>query len=60
MAFDVELFRASVAIQSLLDFPDDVLSRPGVAERITAMAGAHEPPAPPGPSREDVLRLMTA
>jgi 2-polyprenyl-6-methoxyphenol hydroxylase-like FAD-dependent oxidoreductase len=58
MVYDADLFRAAVEITSLLALPHEVLARPGLAERIAEVAGAHEPRVPPGPSREELLRML--
>lgn len=61
MPYDADLFRASVEIQSLLASPQEVFARPGIAQRITDVATMQEgAPAPPCPSRDEVLRLMSA
>jgi 2-polyprenyl-6-methoxyphenol hydroxylase-like FAD-dependent oxidoreductase len=58
MPYDADLFRAFVDIRALLTLPQDLLARPGLAERIVEVAGAHEPRVPPGPSREELLRML--
>ncbi len=58
MMHDADLFRAFIEIFSLLALPEEVLARPGLLDRITEVAAAHEPVAPPGPSREELLRIM--
>ncbi len=62
MRYDAVLFRASLEIQSLLALPREVLARPGLQERIGAVAGAHaaDGVAPPSPSRADLLRLLAS
>ena len=59
MLHDADLFRAAMEVFSLLTPPRDVLARPGMADRIRAAAGAHEAVAPPGPSRPELLRMLT-
>jgi hypothetical protein len=58
MLYDAELFRAFLEIMSLLALPREVMARPGLIERMMEVAGAHEPVVTPGPSRDDVLRLV--
>jgi len=58
MLHDAELFRAALEITSLLALPREVMARPGLADRIMAMAGRHEAAPPPGPSRDELLRLV--
>jgi flavin-dependent dehydrogenase len=55
---DADLFRAFLEINSLLALPQEVLARPGLAEQITATAGAHAAVDPPGPSRTELLRML--
>jgi hypothetical protein len=58
MMYDADLFRAGIEIFSLLALPQEVMARPGVTDRIMEVAGTHEAVAPPGPSRDEVLRLL--
>jgi 2-polyprenyl-6-methoxyphenol hydroxylase-like FAD-dependent oxidoreductase len=59
MMYDATLFRAFLEITSLLALPQEVLARPGVADRIMEIAGTHEPVIPPGPSRDELIRMLT-
>lgn len=59
MGRDAELFRAGLEITSCMTLPQDVFARPGLAERVlelSADADALRPP--PGPGREELLRLL--
>jgi 2-polyprenyl-6-methoxyphenol hydroxylase-like FAD-dependent oxidoreductase len=58
MAFDADLFRAGIEIYTLLALPEEVMSRPGIAERVKEMANTHQPMTPPGPTREELLRIV--
>ncbi|MBV9580584.1 MAG: hypothetical protein JO057_18535 [Chloroflexi bacterium] len=58
MMYDAELFRAFLEINSLLALPRDVMARPGMAARIMEVAAEHPPEPLPGPSREELLRLV--
>jgi hypothetical protein len=58
MLYDAELFRAFLEITSLLALPREVMARPGVRARIVEVAGLHDAVAPPGPSRDELLRLV--
>jgi flavin-dependent dehydrogenase len=58
MMYDADLFRASIEITSLLALPKEVLARPGIIERIREVAGAHEDSGPPGPARDQLLRIL--
>jgi len=57
MLYDATLFRAFLEMTALLALPRDVLARPGVVDRIMELADIHPPVAPPGPSRDELLRL---
>jgi 2-polyprenyl-6-methoxyphenol hydroxylase-like FAD-dependent oxidoreductase len=58
MLHDAELFRAAIEIASLLALPREVMARPGVMDRVREVAGAHEAVVPPGPSRDELLRMV--
>ena len=58
MMYDADLFRASTEFRSLLAWPQEVLARPGVVDRIMEVAGTHEEVMPPGPSREELLHML--
>ena len=58
MLYDADLFRAGLEIVSLLALPQEVMARPGVCERIGAVARAHDAVVPPGPSRYELLRML--
>jgi 2-polyprenyl-6-methoxyphenol hydroxylase-like FAD-dependent oxidoreductase len=55
---DPDVFRAFVETRACLSTLRDVLARPGMAERILALAETHEPVRPPGPDREQLLALL--
>src|SRR6185436_9780979 len=57
-ALDPDLFRAHLAIRSCLDLPEEVVARPGLAERVLALAAAAGPRPPMGPDRAEVLALL--
>jgi hypothetical protein len=42
----------------MLALPQEVMARPGLVDRIREIADAHEAPTPPGPSREELLRML--
>ena len=58
MMYDPDLFRASIEIFSLLALPQEVIARPGVPDRIMEVAGTREPIVPPGPTREELVRML--
>ena len=43
MMYDADIFRAAVAMRSLLAFPQEVMARPGLVDRIKEVAASHEP-----------------
>jgi flavin-dependent dehydrogenase len=58
MMYDADLFRAANEIRSLLTLPQEVMARAGIVDRIMEVAGTHEAVNPPGPSREELLRML--
>jgi 2-polyprenyl-6-methoxyphenol hydroxylase-like FAD-dependent oxidoreductase len=56
---DAELFRAFMETRCSLTTLAHVLARPGLAERIHAVAAGRERIPPPGPDREQTLALLT-
>ena len=56
---DPELLRGYVEVASLLARANEVLARPGVLERVLAVAESPVEPAP-GPSRAELLQLVGA
>lgn len=60
MAKDADVFRAFTEVVACLALPGEVLARPGMADRVLALAEGSEPQPPPGPSREQVLRLLAS
>jgi 2-polyprenyl-6-methoxyphenol hydroxylase-like FAD-dependent oxidoreductase len=54
---DPELLRGFVDVATLLDCQENVLARPGVAEKAVALA---DPTLPPGPDRAELLSLIGA
>jgi 2-polyprenyl-6-methoxyphenol hydroxylase-like FAD-dependent oxidoreductase len=58
MMYDADLFRAANEIRSLLALPQEVMARPGLVDRIKEVASNHEAVIAPGPSREELLRIL--
>jgi hypothetical protein len=58
MPHDPDIFRAFTEIVGCLTLPGVVFTRPGFAERVLAVAGAHEAAPQPGPTRDELLRLI--
>ena len=63
MGADAELFRAAMEIIGCVSLPSEVFSRPGVAERVMTAAAARgdgRMSAPPGPTREELLEILSS
>ena len=58
MMYDADLFRAFMEVGSMLTLARDVMARPGMPQRIMEVAAAHDSIAPPGPSRDELLRML--
>ena len=56
-ARDPDIFRAMLETRSCFTTPEEVLARPGVADRVRELV-ADPPPRPPGPSRAELLQLL--
>jgi hypothetical protein len=56
MARDADAFRGGLEVIGCLAQPEEVLARPGMAERVMALRS--EAPAVPAPARDEVLRLV--
>ena len=59
MQRDAGLFRAFLEMRSVIAPADEVLARPGMAGQINAAAADFRPSPPPGPSRPEVLALLS-
>jgi 2-polyprenyl-6-methoxyphenol hydroxylase-like FAD-dependent oxidoreductase len=58
MSSDPELLRAGLEIIGCLSLPEEVFTRPGVIDKVVALAEANPPQPPPGPSRDELLKLL--
>lgn len=58
MLHDPDLFRSFLASRSVFTPLSETFAQDGVPERILELAGQHERMALPGPSREDLLKLL--
>jgi len=58
-ALDADAFRAYLEMIFLLALPQEILSRPGFAERVSDIAAGGAPAPPPGPSRQDLLAMLS-
>jgi 2-polyprenyl-6-methoxyphenol hydroxylase-like FAD-dependent oxidoreductase len=59
MTRDADVFRAYQEMMLMLAPPQEVLARLGLAEKIAEAARAGEPWAVPGPSRAEVLKMLS-
>jgi 2-polyprenyl-6-methoxyphenol hydroxylase-like FAD-dependent oxidoreductase len=59
MLYDADVFRAFLEFTSMYALPREVLARPGMADRVTAVAAEHEGAVIPGPTRADVLASLS-
>jgi len=57
-ARDADVFRAYLEMMLMLAPPQEIFSRLGIREKIAAAAVGHDPPAAPGPSRAEVLKII--
>ena len=55
---DADLFRALLSIRSCLALPEEVLARPGLAERVLELSGDAGPPPLMGPDRAQLLAVL--
>jgi 2-polyprenyl-6-methoxyphenol hydroxylase-like FAD-dependent oxidoreductase len=58
MHHDADVFRAFMEIAGCLALPGAIFARPGFAERVLEVAARHEDAPPPGPTRDELLRLL--
>jgi hypothetical protein len=55
---DPDLFRAFLEVVGCLSLPADVLARRGTVDRVLELTEPNDLPAPPGPTREQLLALL--
>lgn len=58
LAHDPDAFRAAMESFNCITPLDEVLARPGLARRLAELARDRDAAAPPGPTREELLRLL--
>jgi 2-polyprenyl-6-methoxyphenol hydroxylase-like FAD-dependent oxidoreductase len=58
IAQDPDVFRAFAETRACVATLDEVLARPGMAERILALGDGHDAMLAPGPDREQLLALL--
>jgi 2-polyprenyl-6-methoxyphenol hydroxylase-like FAD-dependent oxidoreductase len=59
MRTDPDMYRAFIETVYMLALPQDLLARPGFAERASELAGGQAPTLPPGPSRAELLAMLS-
>jgi 2-polyprenyl-6-methoxyphenol hydroxylase-like FAD-dependent oxidoreductase len=58
MLYDADVFRGMMEVIAMNALIEEVLARPGFADRVKTAAGGKETFAPPGPSRPDLLKAL--
>jgi 2-polyprenyl-6-methoxyphenol hydroxylase-like FAD-dependent oxidoreductase len=58
MLHDADVFRAFMESIAMLALPEEALARPGLSDRVRSAAEGREAVAPPGPSRDKLLREL--
>jgi 2-polyprenyl-6-methoxyphenol hydroxylase-like FAD-dependent oxidoreductase len=59
MNWDADVFRAFCEMTAMLALPGEILARPGMTEQISEAAAGRQLPPPPGPSRTELLALLS-
>jgi 2-polyprenyl-6-methoxyphenol hydroxylase-like FAD-dependent oxidoreductase len=59
MNWDADVFRAFCEMTAMLALPGQILARPGMIEQINQAAAGRQLPRPPGPSRTELLTLLS-
>jgi hypothetical protein len=54
---DPDAARGFLDVYSCLALPAQVLQRPGLRDKLTALAASPAPSLPPGPTREQLIAL---
>ena len=57
-AHDPEIARAFMEMLSVLALPQEIMTRPGMIDRVLAAAEGREPQETPGPDREQLLKIL--
>ena len=58
MAYDPEVYRAFIDIAGVIDLPQEVFSRPGLVDRIMAIAQSEPPLQIPAPNRQELMEIV--
>jgi 2-polyprenyl-6-methoxyphenol hydroxylase-like FAD-dependent oxidoreductase len=59
-AHDTDVARASLEVFGCLTLPQDVLARPGMIDKVLAASEGRAAPQTPGPSRAELVELLSA
>jgi 2-polyprenyl-6-methoxyphenol hydroxylase-like FAD-dependent oxidoreductase len=59
-AHDPDIARAFAEVLSVLAHPRDVMTRPGMIDKVMAVAEGREPPETPGPTRAELLEILAS
>lgn len=59
MTWDADVFRAYLEMIAMLAPPQEIMTRPGLARKIAEAADGRDPWVAPGPSRAEVLKMMS-
>ncbi len=57
--YDADVFRGMLEMRLCLALPQDILARPGFLEKVDAYRDAPDAMQIPGPSRTDLVALLT-
>jgi hypothetical protein len=57
-AYDPEVARAFAEVMSVLTLPAEIMSRPGMIEKVMTASAGREPPPIPGPTRAELLEVL--
>jgi 2-polyprenyl-6-methoxyphenol hydroxylase-like FAD-dependent oxidoreductase len=58
-ALDPDIFRVFLELVYVLALPQEIMARPGLAERVRELADGHPLGPPPGPARAELLRMLS-
>jgi 2-polyprenyl-6-methoxyphenol hydroxylase-like FAD-dependent oxidoreductase len=58
MGLDADVLRAGLEITGCLTLPEEIFARPGMMEKVMKLAEENPPQPVPGPTREELLKLV--
>jgi hypothetical protein len=59
-AYDPDIARASLEVFGCLTLPHEVLARPGMLDKVMSVAAGREAPETAGPTRAELVALVSA